>query len=71
MPEEKKEEITPEVKVTPVVIISLTEKGQIVVQGPIANKKMALSILADAMKIVVNHEDPKSLIIQAKNILPH
>lgn len=71
MPEEKKEEIKPEVKVTPVIIISLTEKGQIVVQGPIANKKMALSILADAMKIVVNHEDPKSPIIQAKSILPH
>ena len=61
-------EVKPDTKVIPIVIISMTESKQIVVQGPVDKQEFCLSILADAIKIVANHKKEKPMVVPVKEM---
>ena len=65
---ELKDGLPKDMEVTPIVIISMTKTGQIVVQGPLAKKQMVLNILGDVIKIVANHKEEVSPIIQPNKV---
>ena len=63
------EELKPKTKVSPVLIISMTQDGKVTVQGPLQNKKFCLTLLGDVIKIVANHE-PTRIVVPKTGDIP-